>query len=100
MLVLPVNTKTIKLKERFFNYLVVEYENQFYVHKRTGKDIWQNLYEFMLIETKKLLDERTLTVNKEIIKILNRAGFYRLNLSQQKKLKSLLTNLLQDSLSI
>jgi A/G-specific adenine glycosylase len=73
--VLPVNTKTIRQKERFFNYLVVEYKNKFYVRKRTGKDIWQNLYEFVLLETKDWLDESTLLVNEEIIKILNQPDF-------------------------
>ncbi|MDE3185438.1 MAG: A/G-specific adenine glycosylase [Bacteroidota bacterium] len=73
--VLPVNTKTIRQKERFFNYLVVEYKNKFYVRKRTGKDIWQNLYEFVLIETKDWLDESKLIVNEEIIKILNQPDF-------------------------
>ncbi len=72
---LPVNTKKISQKERFFNYLVVEYDHQIYVRKRTGKDIWQNLYEFTLIETKVGLDETKLTVNKEIKKILNQADF-------------------------
>ena len=73
--VLPVNTKSIRIKERFFNYLIVQYENQFYVNKRTGKDIWQNLYEFILIESKELLNETPLAVNEEIIKILNQADF-------------------------
>ena len=49
--VLPVNEKVIKQKERFFNYLIVEYQQKFYVKERTEKDIWQNLYEFILIET-------------------------------------------------
>jgi A/G-specific adenine glycosylase len=48
---LPVNKKKIKQKERFFNYLIIEYKNKFYAGKRTQKDIWQNLYEFILIET-------------------------------------------------
>lgn len=73
--VLPVNTKIIRIKERFFNYLIVQYENQFYVHKRTGKDIWQNLYEFILIETEKLFEGKSLAVNEEIIKILNQSVF-------------------------
>lgn len=73
--VLPVNTKTIKQKERFFNYLVVEYRNKFYVRKRTGKDIWQNLYEFVLVETKQLPDEGKLKVNEEMLKVLSGADF-------------------------
>jgi len=85
---LPVNTKKITQKERFFNYLVVEYKNQFYVRKRTGKDIWQNLYEFTLIETKGWLDETKLTVNKEIKKILNQADF-TINFISPKKSQKL-----------
>jgi A/G-specific adenine glycosylase len=85
--VLPVNTKSIRIKERFFNYLVVEHENQFYVHKRTAKDIWQNLYEFILIETKKLFDESSLAVNEEIIKILNHADFTIKSVSSKRSQK-------------
>ncbi|MEP6584230.1 MAG: A/G-specific adenine glycosylase [Ginsengibacter sp.] len=54
---LPLKTKSIKRRERFFTYLIAEYKEQFYVKKRTGKDIWQGLYEFILIESDKLLDE-------------------------------------------
>ena len=85
--VLPVNTKTISSKERFFNYLVVEYNGQVYVHKRTAKDIWQNLYEFVLIETKKLFDENEFAVNEQIIKILNQRDFKIKSISLKKSQK-------------
>jgi A/G-specific adenine glycosylase len=49
--VLPVNNKIIRQKARYFNYLIVKYDNKVYVKKRTRKDIWQNLFEFILIET-------------------------------------------------
>lgn len=42
--------KTIVKKSRWLYYLVVNYENKTYVRKREQKDIWQNLYEFILIE--------------------------------------------------
>jgi len=84
---LPVNTKSIRIKERFFNYLVVEFENQVYVHKRKAKDIWQNLYEFILIETKKPLDEKSIAVNEEIIKILNQRDFKVKCISRKKNQK-------------
>ncbi len=45
---LPVKKKSIKKRERFFNYLIVEYNDKIYVNQRIGKDIWQNLYEFIL----------------------------------------------------
>jgi A/G-specific adenine glycosylase len=57
---LPVKEKTIKRKERWFNYLVVSFKNKFYTAKRQEKDIWQNLYEFILIETEKPVSSKQL----------------------------------------
>lgn len=49
---LPVKSKKLKVRNRYFNYLVVEDENgATVIHKRILKGIWQNLYEFPLIET-------------------------------------------------
>lgn len=48
---LPVKLGKGKIKKRFFNYLVIFNRSHTYLQKRTGKDIWQNLYEFPLIET-------------------------------------------------
>jgi A/G-specific adenine glycosylase len=51
---LPVKSKKLKIRNRYFNYLVVEDENQnTLIQKRTAKGIWHNLYEFPLIETDK-----------------------------------------------
>jgi len=42
-----------KVRTRFFNYLVISDPDQNYLmEKRTQKGIWQNLYQFPLIETK------------------------------------------------
>ena len=71
--VLPINTKKLTLKNRFFNYLLVHYKNSFYVHKRTNKDIWENLYEFILVETDELLNEKA--VNEQIRQILNPGNY-------------------------
>ncbi len=49
---LPVKTKKVKVKKRYFNYFIIEHNNQFFLKKRVKKDIWQNLYEFYLIEKK------------------------------------------------
>jgi A/G-specific adenine glycosylase len=49
---LPVKSKKLKVRNRYFNYLVVSDENEnTLIQKRTAKGIWQNLYEFPLIET-------------------------------------------------
>lgn len=53
----PVKTKKIKIKERFFNYFLIKYvsNNNLYIYlkKREDNDIWKNLYDLPLIETKK-----------------------------------------------
>ena len=54
------------------------------MRKRTGKDIWENLYEFILIETKNWLDAEALPVNKEISRILNLTEFKIKNISPKK----------------
>jgi len=47
---LPIKEKKLKIKTRYFHYLQLEYKGKYYVQQRTGNDIWQNLYEFYLIE--------------------------------------------------
>ncbi len=47
---LPVKEKKLVKKTRYFNYFIVTAGTSVLVRKRTGKDIWENLYEFMLIE--------------------------------------------------
>lgn len=51
--VLPAKEKKLKVKERWLNYIVVKWKDQVFIHQRTAKDIWQQLFEFILIETEK-----------------------------------------------
>jgi A/G-specific adenine glycosylase len=54
---LPVKNKTIKIKNRFFYYFSIRYKDEIYIQKRVSKDIWQNLYEFYLIEQPAQIDD-------------------------------------------
>src|SRR6185436_6703210 len=47
---LPEKKKKIKIKTRWFNYLILESSNKFYIRRRVENDIWENLNEFILIE--------------------------------------------------
>lgn len=107
---LPVKDKKIKIKNRYLHYFIFNYKNNVYIQKRTEKDIWQNLYEFYLIETNeaKSADEllknntlKTLVNNFEVVSIVNAkkhilshqhlyATFYELNIKTLIKSKSLL----------
>lgn len=48
---LPVKQGKTAVSNRYFNYFFIQNGEFTYLQKRTGKDIWQNLYEFPLIET-------------------------------------------------
>ena len=48
---LPVKSKKLKVKERFFNYIVLEQNQQIWMKKRPLKDIWAEMYDFMLLES-------------------------------------------------
>ncbi|MBL7471967.1 A/G-specific adenine glycosylase [Robertkochia sediminum] len=48
---LPVKLKKTKVKKRYFNYLIPYNNKDVLITKRTGKDIWRDLYEFPLVET-------------------------------------------------
>ena len=53
----PVKSKKIKVRDRYFHYLIYSQDKQTIVRKRSEKDIWQNMYEFPLIETEKVPKE-------------------------------------------
>ncbi|MDX1773218.1 A/G-specific adenine glycosylase [Oceanihabitans sediminis] len=49
---LPVKLKSLKPKTKHFNFIVfISNEGETIIEKREGKGIWQNLYQFPLIET-------------------------------------------------
>lgn len=48
---LPVKEKKVKIRDRFFQYLIYLKDNQTVIQKRTEDDIWKGLYEFPLEET-------------------------------------------------
>lgn len=52
---LPVKIKAAAVRNRYFNYIIIENESSVLMHQRTGKDIWKNMYEFPLIETAEAL---------------------------------------------
>ena len=48
---LPVKSAKTKLRDRYFNYLPIRNKEMLYLEKRSKKDIWQNMYQFPVIET-------------------------------------------------
>lgn len=62
---LPVKQHKTKVSERFFTYLFIISGDFTFIHKRTGDDIWKNLYEMPLMETAALPEEENLSGSEE-----------------------------------
>ena len=52
---LPIKSKKTKVTNRYFNYFFIELGGKTYLQKRIAKDVWQNLFEFPLVEADSLL---------------------------------------------
>jgi A/G-specific adenine glycosylase len=52
---LPVKEKVLKRKSRWLYYFMFEADGEILVHKRNRKDIWENLFEFYLLESQEQL---------------------------------------------
>lgn len=73
--ILPIKEKKISQKIRWFNYFIVEQHGKVFVRKRGSKDIWENLYEFVLLETTTLTEQQKLLAMPAFIKILPDKAF-------------------------
>ncbi|TYP99937.1 A/G-specific DNA-adenine glycosylase [Tenacibaculum adriaticum] len=63
---LPIKEMKLKVKKRFFNYLVINtWDEKTVLSQRTGKGIWQGLYQFPLIETDKAINEQKLIASEK-----------------------------------
>jgi A/G-specific adenine glycosylase len=47
---LPVKIKSVQKKKRNFDFYCFTFNNTWLIQKRTGKDIWQDLHQFYLVE--------------------------------------------------
>jgi A/G-specific adenine glycosylase len=74
---LPFKEKKIRIRKRWFYYLVLQYKTEVAIRERTEKDIWQQLYEFPMIETDKEEDVSHILLSAEKTGLLP-AGKYRL----------------------
>jgi A/G-specific adenine glycosylase len=71
---LPLKTVAPVRKTRWLYYFIVETgKNKIWIRKRTEKDIWQNLYEFVLWETGKIIPQKDMA----------RSSFFRKNFGRQ-----------------
>jgi A/G-specific adenine glycosylase len=87
---LPVKQKAIIRKERWFYYFIIEHKGKWYIKQRTDKDIWENLFEFVLFESPAVVENITLKlpflkklVNGQQCHIESISRMYRQQLTHQ-----------------
>ncbi len=87
---IPFKSKKKPSRLRFFHYLVIDIQGKLLMRKRDKKDIWNGLYEFMLIETEndRQFDQIQLPVILESSRsqwvLADETGVYTHILSHQK----------------
>jgi A/G-specific adenine glycosylase len=72
---LPVKEKTLVKKTRWFNYFIIHHNGQVYIQQRNGKDIWTNLFEFILHETDGELLQHDADMKTHVQQLVGHGGF-------------------------
>ena len=86
---LPLKLKTIKQKKLYFDYFFFKRKGHTYLKKREGKGIWQNLYDFPLIEKESrrnkesILREARQWINGNNLEIISVSTHYKHILSHR-----------------
>ena len=71
----PVKNKLLKRKNRYLNYVFVEYQGNTFLKTRELKDIWHGLFEFPLIETIESIEFNDLCKTKEWQELFGNSKF-------------------------
>lgn len=74
----PVKQGRTQIRDRWLNYLHITCGEQTLLHRREGRDIWQGLYEFPLIETPQAVDFTTLLASGDFARILGGVSWHLL----------------------
>ncbi len=82
---LPVKEKSLVRKTRWFNYFILEMDEEVFIQQRNGKDIWTNLYEFMLHESPGALLGPATDLQEFLHGTLGHSGFAIKAVSKQYK---------------
>lgn len=88
---LPIKSKRIKKRTRYFYYLRLRFKNKSYIIKRRRKDIWQNLYEFPMIENSEAIDYEEVFNQKDFQERFPERGNWTL-IGSSKSYKQTLTH--------
>ena len=81
----PVKAKKLKVRNRYFHYVLIQDKNKTFIRQRIEKDIWQNLFEFPIIEFDKKLNEIELLEKIVAEKWIHKSDKFQFNYITQFK---------------
>lgn len=81
---LPVKEKKLVKKHRWFYYVVAACGGNILIKRRSGQDIWQNLYEFLLFELPAHVETKELKSLQQL-QDLKAAGYHITSVSKEYK---------------
>lgn len=80
---LPVKQPIVKVKQRFFHYLVIQLGDHLLMKERKKGDIWEGLYDFYLVEANQsydfenLRDELVSLIQKHQLQVVKEPKLYK-----------------------
>lgn len=83
---LPIKSKKIVQTQRYFNYIFVVNNDKTYIRQRKNKDIWQNLYEPIMLESDKQITISELEDSVFFTKLFPASTYRLVTLSKRKHL--------------
>lgn len=72
---LPIKLKTLKIKERYLNFILLTNGKELFIEKRIHENIWKGLYQLPLIETEKQISEEGIIDSKDFKKLVGQEPF-------------------------
>ncbi|HEX8517486.1 MAG TPA: A/G-specific adenine glycosylase [Bacteroidia bacterium] len=82
---LPVKAKKTKVRDRFFNYIILKNKDNTIINKRKEKDIWTDLYDFPLLETGSEVNEPDFLASEEWRSLIGKNKYIIRSVSPQYK---------------
>lgn len=67
---LPTKERTLKLRTRFFHFFMIRFRNSTYIERREGKDIWNSLYQFPLVEVSQRMSIDDVMRQQEVVDMI------------------------------
>ncbi len=78
--VIPLKSKKIQKRHRFFNYLILRFNDLIWIRRRDSKDIWHSLHEFYSDESADILSKKS---TEKLLEKLGGGNNYKLSYNKE-----------------